>query len=356
MANKTALVVGVTGIVGYNLADELLKQGWVVYGTSRKRPDYLQDDVKHVAIDLTDKESCKSALGKLTDVTHVFWAAWIKMDTEEATCDKNREITENLIDNLPSGFEHFVLVTGTKHYIGPFDNQDKDRPLLTPFKTSLPRRNVRNFYYDQEDVMFDRAVKKGFTWSVARPSMIIGFAPRNEMNLGQSFAVYATMCKHLNLPFKYIGGKASYDTFNDCSDTEFIAKHLIWQATTPACANQAFNVVNGDVYKNRVLWKAVAEYFDLEVEGPSSDHCLELTDIIKDPSAIWDEIVQKHGLKKFKYEELMTWWFTKIILDYDVTYLSDMNTSRELGFKEYQNTEKSFFKLFDYLRANKYIP
>ncbi len=41
MADKVALVVGVTGIVGLNLAKRLLRENWKVYGLSRKKPDYL---------------------------------------------------------------------------------------------------------------------------------------------------------------------------------------------------------------------------------------------------------------------------------------------------------------------------
>ena len=47
----------------------------------------------------------------------------------------------------------------------------------------MPRQPYPNFYYDQEDVVFDRAAKKGFTWSVARPHTMIGFAPNNLVKL-----------------------------------------------------------------------------------------------------------------------------------------------------------------------------
>ena len=41
MAQKVALVAGVTGIIGMNLAKRLLKENWKVYGLSRRKPDYL---------------------------------------------------------------------------------------------------------------------------------------------------------------------------------------------------------------------------------------------------------------------------------------------------------------------------
>ena len=46
---------------------------------------------------------------------------------------------ENLVDNLPSKLKHFVLVTGTKHYMGPFElfeEIEKRGDVQTPFKVS----------------------------------------------------------------------------------------------------------------------------------------------------------------------------------------------------------------------------
>lgn len=34
-----------------------------------------------------------------------------------------------------------------------------------------------NFYYDQEDFMFNLAAKRNWTWNIIRPDAIIGFTP-----------------------------------------------------------------------------------------------------------------------------------------------------------------------------------
>ena len=39
-----------------------------------------------------------------------------------------------------------------------------------------------------------------------------------------------------------------------------------------------------------------------------------------------------------------------------ISVLNDMTKSRDLGFNSYISTDKSFFKLFDYMKKNKYIP
>ena len=41
MAPKVALIAGVTGIIGMNLAKRVIKENWKVYGLSRRKPDYL---------------------------------------------------------------------------------------------------------------------------------------------------------------------------------------------------------------------------------------------------------------------------------------------------------------------------
>ena len=65
------------------------------------------------------------------------------------------------------------------------------------------------------------------------------------MNLGANIAVYAAICKHLNLPFTFPGGRKAYggQIFWDASDADLIAEHLIWEATTKEAANQVNSII-----------------------------------------------------------------------------------------------------------------
>jgi len=354
---KTALVAGVTGIVGLKLAERLLAEGWKVYGLSRRNQNYLPDGLRHIAADLTSADSCKKALGPVTDVTHVFITTWLNKGSEVENCQVNELMVANLFDNLSeSKLEHAVLVTGTKHYMGPFE-KFADGGLATmpvPFRERLARLPYPNFYYNQEDVMFDRAKKRGFKWNVARPHTIIGFAPYNQMNMGMSLAVYASICKHLDLPFIFPGGPIGYDIFLDATDTDLLASHILWEVSEPKAANEAFNVVNGDLFRWRLLWRSIARYFDVRVEDPKEPIIMEK--LMADKGPVWDEIVKKYGLKPFKLQDLTNWWFVNIDLGRTVSCPTDMNKSRELGFKGFLDTEKAYNKLFDYLRKNKYVP
>ena len=59
--SRTALIAGVSGIVGNNLARHLVDTGWSVQGLARRPPGDLPG-VEPVATDLFDPSSLKQAL------------------------------------------------------------------------------------------------------------------------------------------------------------------------------------------------------------------------------------------------------------------------------------------------------
>jgi NAD(P)-dependent dehydrogenase (short-subunit alcohol dehydrogenase family) len=78
--NKVALVVGVSGVTGTPLAEQLLHtRGWKVYGASRRAPELdasaLQGAFTHISGSISQtRAATRNALGKCADVTHVFIA------------------------------------------------------------------------------------------------------------------------------------------------------------------------------------------------------------------------------------------------------------------------------------------
>ena len=75
MQNK-AVVVGALGVIGRYIVERLVGEpDWQVVGLSRRkatdRPRY-----RHITVDLLDAEDTKRELAELTDVTHVFYAAF----------------------------------------------------------------------------------------------------------------------------------------------------------------------------------------------------------------------------------------------------------------------------------------
>src|SRR5688572_731454 len=248
-SDRSALIVGSTGIVGNNLADRLLSNGWSVAGLARKAVASPQG-LRPVVADLLRPDTLAKGLADLRP-THVFFSTWMRNETEAENIRVNSAMVRNLLDAVrPMGsVQHVALVTGLKHYLGPFEAYGKGNLPDTPFREEQGRLTVENFYYAQEDEVFAAAIRDKFTWSVHRPHTIIGYAVGNAMNMGVTLAVYASVCKHLKRPFPFPGSPQQWNGLTDMTDARLLARHLEWAATTPAAANEAFNVVNGDVFR-----------------------------------------------------------------------------------------------------------
>ena len=175
------------------------------------------------------------------------------------------------------------------------------------------------------------------------------------MNLGTSLAVYATLCKETGRPFRFPGSPQQYGGLVDMTDARLLAKHLIWEATTPAAADKAFNVVNGDVFRWRKMWGRIAGYFGIEA-APYPGQPNPLATTLADAGPDWEKLVARHGLKPNRLEAIAPWWHVDADLGRTQECMADMSRSRELGFLDYQSTWLSFVDLFDTLRREKIIP
>lgn len=130
---------------------------------------------------------------------------------------------------------HVPLVTGLKHYLGPFEAYASSGTLPdTPLRESQPRLPLENFYYAQEDEVYAAAERDRFIWTIHRPHTIIGLAVGNAMNLGTTLAVYATICKETGRAFQFPGSEAQWKGLSDVTDARMLAKQLVWAADTDA--------------------------------------------------------------------------------------------------------------------------
>ncbi|GAA4488142.1 SDR family oxidoreductase [Gluconacetobacter asukensis] len=353
--SHTALVVGATGIVGQNLAARLVAEGWTVYGLAR-RPRHDMAPVLPVAADLLDPETLRTALADIRP-SHVYFCSWMRHATEEENCRVNSAMVRNVFAALaePQGLRHAALTTGMKHYLGPFESYASGVPPETPFREEMPRLPLPNFYYDQEDALYEASEKYGFSWSVHRPHTIIGYAIGNAMNMGTTLAVYASICRETGRPFVFPGSPAQWHGLTDLTDARQLASQLLWAGTRAEGGNQAFNIVNGDVFRWKWLWPRLAAWFGLEA-APYPGQAGSLEAMLSGDEDLWAEISRRHGLKETQIGRLASAWHTDADLGRPVECVTDMSKSRRAGFTAYQYTPDSFFDLFMRLRAEKLIP
>lgn len=349
-ATKTALITGATGVVGRNLTKYMLSlPDWEVICVSRRKPD-LDGDYRYLALDLLDPAACRDQLGPLSDVTHIFSCAYSDRPSRAELVAPNLALLTNCVEAVEGSaknLQHVHIVQGTKWYgshLGPFK---------TPAKESDPRHPPPNFYYDQHDWLAQQQRGKPWTWSTCRPHAICGFSIGNPMNLTTVIAVYAVISKELGLPLSFPGTPGNFNALYQCSDSSHLAKAMVWMATTEKCANESFNITNGDLFRWKNFWPRIAKFFDMEA-GPI--RTIKLAEFMADKGPVWDRIVQKNGLQRYRFEQIAAWPFGDFVFTPDYDMISDMGKARRYGFGDAVDSEEMFLRLWDEFRREKIIP
>lgn len=352
---RRALVVGSTGIVGQSLAAMLAREGWVTFGLSRSGSVQLPG-VTNIRADLLDPESLTAALA---DVRPSFVAitAWMKQDSEAENIRVNSATVRNLLAALEpaKSVEHVALMTGLKHYLGPFEAYGKAVMAETPFHESEPRLDYPNFYYAQEDELFASAARNAFSWSSHRSHTVFGFAVGNAMNMVLTLSVYATICKELGRPMIFPGSEMQWNGLTDVTDADLMSEQMIWAATHPEGRNEPFNTANGDVFRWRWLWPQLAEYFGVEWEGFVGEP-RTLESQMAGMEQTWREIAAKYSLVEPQLDRLASWWHSDADLGRTIEVMTDMTKSRDAGFLGYRNTVTSLFGKIEQYRGARILP
>ena len=350
-----ALVVGATGIVGRSLAGMLARDGWTTFGLSRSGSGALPG-VTAIQADLLDPAALSAAVAAVRP-SFVAITAWMRRDSEAENIRVNGAIVRNVLAAVEPArsVEHVALMTGLKHYLGPFEAYGKAVMAETPFRETAPRLDYPNFYYAQEDELFAAAARGGFGWSVHRSHTVIGFAVGNAMNMALTLAVYATLCKELGRPFIFPGSEMQWNGLTDVTDADLVSEQMIWAATHREGRNEAFNTANGDVFRWRWLWPQLAAFFGLDWEGFEAAP-RTLVSQMAGMDGAWREIAARYSLVEPDLGRLASWWHSDADLGRTIEVLTDMTKSRTAGFLGFRSTPASFLARIEQYRAARILP
>ncbi|WP_053376883.1 SDR family oxidoreductase [Paenibacillus sp. FJAT-27812] len=349
-AQKTALVIGAGGVIGRNLIEylELLPE-WEIIGVSRRGGD-SSGRTRYVSVDLLNEGDTHEKLGKLSEVTHIFYAAYQDRPTWAELVAPNLAMLVNVVNAVEphaANLQHISLMQGYKVYgahLGPFK---------TPARETDAYHMPPEFNIDQQQFLERRQPGSSWTWSALRPSVVSGFALGNPMNLAMVIAVYASISKELGLPLRFPGKPGAYNSLLEMTDAALLAKATVWAATDERCANQAFNITNGDLFRWNELWPKIAASFGLETAPPLQ---MSLEEVMADKEELWSSMVEKHGLANNAYKDVSSWRFGDFVFSWDYDFFADGSKARRFGFHEFVDTEAMFMDIFKELRQRKVIP
>jgi nucleoside-diphosphate-sugar epimerase len=339
--SNTALVVGAGGAASKRLIDLLAADGWAVIALART-PRASTERCAFISVDLLDRTACARVLLNARSVTHVFYTARAKHgESGVESVEENVAMLRNVLDAIEpvaTGLQHVHLVQGTKYYgmhLGPFP---------TPAREDDPRHMPPNFYYDQQDLLVVRQRGRNWTWSVSRPNFICDFAPERARNIVTVIGAYAAIARELGVPLDFPGSPRAYRTLREMTDASLLARAIRFIGTTPACANEAYNVLNGDLFRWERLWPQIAAHFGI---APGIVRPLKLSGWMSDKGAVWESIVRRHGLSETRLDAVADWAFADFQWSQEYDLISATTKLRQAGFADMVDTEAMFL---DYLR------
>jgi nucleoside-diphosphate-sugar epimerase len=363
------LVVGASGLIGTAVVDAFLEAGWDVTAVSRRRPDLFGTRAfTHLPVDLADAGACERAFGALGHVTHVVYTAVYEKpglipgwsDPEQQ--DTNRRMLRNVLEPLTRAarLEHLTLMQGTKAYgMQPTRVGDAVRlnPMRIPARERHPRVEHANFYWLQEDYAREKSVEAGFAWTIFRPTIVIGPNVGVAMNTIPVVGIYAALCREEGLPFAYPG---HLSFVREAVDVRLIADAVLWGTRTPAAHGEHFNLTNGEVFSWRDLWPSMAQCLGVEV-GP--DRPVKMAEYLPSRAALWDRIVERHGLRRLSMAQLLgeSHHSADLRFGYGLTappppvFVSTVKI-KQAGFTQTFDTEAAVRHRLEVLMARRIIP
>ena len=348
-AKPTVLVIGPHGVTGGAITRKLAADtDWQVITTSRRgAPEDL--DVEHLSVDLLDPTALTGP-GSLRHVTHVVYAAYTERATMAETTAPNLAMFTHTLDGLEAAgarMERVVLIGGGKSYgehLGPYK---------TPAKESDSRFLGPIFYNDQEDLLAARADRDGFTFTVLRPDVVIGFSLGSPMNLLGAIGVYAALSKAEGVPLRFPGGPGTWTALHQFTDADLLAAAVQWALTADTARGEVFNVLNGDQFRWEHLWPDIAAVFEMPTAPPQP---MRLTEQMAHKEPAWDALVARHQLRPTPYHQIASWDFADGVWGSDYDMVQSTIKIRQAGFADCVDSHHSITSKLRQLRHDRYLP
>lgn len=349
MTQNLVLIAGAKGQVGGSVARHLIRRsGWDLVGLSRRPQQGGQ--VPMLAVDLLDANDCRKKLAAVQRLTHVVYAArYDHAGGELESVDINLQMLSNLLMAIKDrpDLRHIHLVHGTKYYghnVGP-------GPV--PYHENAPRAHRPVFYYAQQDFLVQQQCGQAWDWSISRPHTFFDLTYEEPRSITLLVAIYASILKELGLPLRFPGTQRAFEARTQFTWLPMLARSIEWMISDPACANQAFNVVNGDAERWSALWPAIADYFGMEcgVAEPEA-----LAHFAEGNTDLWRHMVSAHGLLRSDLRTVTQWAYGDYVFSPEWDVVSSMDKARDHGFTESIATMQMWRESFDFYRAHKVIP
>ena len=355
---RKVLVIGALGMVGRAAMERFSgRPGLQAVGLSRRSADFAPE-ATWVRADLRDAEATRVALAPHRDATHVVYAALNEQPglvqgwRDAGNMALNTRMLGHTLDALDGApLRHLTLLQGTKAY-----GVHTGRPMRVPAREQDALRDHVNFYFDQQDLVVERARRAGFRWTILRPQIVLGVAVGSAMNPVAALGAYAVLCRELGRPLSSPGHP---HLLTECTDARLIAQAIEWAWDAPQAQDEVFNIANGDVILWRQLFERLAEHFGLPLGEPEP---MRMAEAMPQHAALWRQIAAREGLRVADLGALLglSWQYADATFasqrPFPVPPLVSTIKLRQAGFAPCIDTEQCIDEHLQAMQAQHYLP
>jgi nucleoside-diphosphate-sugar epimerase len=352
--SSRVLVVGATGLIGRAFLEHVMATApdLAVTGWARRQPDFPHT-AQVLSVDVADPASCLRAVEESGPVTHLVYAAvtaasaQIDAWSSDGHRDHNTAMLSNVLDAVTAGrsLEHVTILQGTKAYGSQFPTYQ------LPAREDDPRTVVDNFYYEQEDLLIERAAQGGFAWTILRPQVVMGYARGAAMNIVSCVGAYAALCREAGVPFRFPG--SDLHTLWQAVDSRLVAEVIAWAQESTAARNQMFNVNNGDCSTWESTWLDVGALLGLPYAPPQR---YPLASAMPRQSRVWSSLAEREELVVRDLAEVASWPYADYVLNKTANSYASRIKLHEAGFTRVMDTRNTWAYWLERLQADRVLP
>ena len=374
MRDGTTLVVGATGTLGSAIvrAVRTVSVGRIVATTRQVNPP-LPEGVEALRVDLLDREAVGEALRQVAPIDCLLyaglyahpttstpreglqrrrlvhqtggmlrWWGWIpglrqavyrqvaQLANASTPGRENERMFDAVLDAAgqdPHRLQHVGLVTGGKAY-GMHLSPHLYPQFRSVMRETDPQAPGPNFYVHQEGRLVDLAHRRGYSFTISRPSYVIGWAGSQGFSLLKAIVAFATLRADEGVPLVFPGDAATADAVFSWCDSEQVGAFHAWALSSPEAHGHIFNVSNGDPRSLRELWPVIADAFGMTWEF--RDEGFPAVAYLREQAPRWPEVARQLGDASLAGAHVAEQLANLAVHDWDTTY--DLTRLRQAGF------------------------
>jgi nucleoside-diphosphate-sugar epimerase len=317
-------LTGATGFVGNRLLKKLLKKNFSVRAISRSKKKLSINKIQIIEGDLTSSE---------LDLTKAILNCDVILNCAGEIRDKNKmkslhvEATIKMLNAVERSFEldgkqkHWIQLSSVGAY--GKSNCQNTKKIITEKSPLNPIGEYEETKTIADNLIISFAKKHAMTYTILRPSNIVGYSMPNQSFLGLLKAIKKRK-------FFYIGSKESIATYVHVDD---VVDALILSITSSSAKNQVFNISNdcrlSEIINNIAISCGIKSNFLCIPEKPLRFLVSIISRFIKIPLSISriDALTSKTYYPNTKISDILNFTPKYNIPQFAVLYLNKMNSN-----------------------------